>query len=214
LGHPLLDEISNYRSSADNLSSYSEKPILALLPGSRSQEVKRKLPLMIEASKAFPNYQVIVACSTNLEESFYRKWADDSIKLVVGETYGILNQASIALVTSGTATLETALFQVPQVVCYKSSGISYRIAKLLVKIKYISLVNLIMDKEVVTELIQGDCSVENMKMELLLLEKNQPKRLKMIKDYKELSSLLGEIGASNRIAVDIIETFFDKKGNQ
>ena len=214
LGHPLLDEISNYKSNTINLASFSEKPILALLPGSRSQEVKRKLPLMIEASKAFPNYQVIVACSTNLEESFYRKWADDSIKLVVGETYGILNQASIALVTSGTATLETALFQVPQVVCYKSSGISYRIAKLLVKIKYISLVNLIMDKEVVTELIQGDCSVENMKMELLLLEKNQPKRLEMIKNYQELSSLLGEIGASNRIAVDIIETFFAKKGNQ
>jgi lipid-A-disaccharide synthase len=213
LGHPLLDEIGYFKSNPDNIQSFSEKPILALLPGSRTQEVKRKLPLMIEASKAFPSYQVIVACSANLEESFYRQWTDESVKLIFGETYAILNQANIALVTSGTATLETALFQVPQVVCYKSSGISYRIAKLLVKIKYISLVNLIMDKEVVTELIQGECSVESMKNELHLLEVNQPKRMEMIKDYQELSFLLGEIGASNRIAKDIIETFFTKKGN-
>jgi lipid-A-disaccharide synthase len=213
LGHPLLDEIVHFKSSTSSLSFSADKPILALLPGSRVQEVKRKLPLMIEASKAFPDYQVVIACSSHLDQSFYRIWADESVLLVVGKTYEILNEASMALVTSGTATLETALFQVPQVVCYKSSAISYRIAKLLIKIKYISLVNLIMNKEVVTELIQGDCTVENMRNELLLLEANQPKRTTMITNYEVLSSMLGENGASKRIATDIIETFFQNKGN-
>ena len=213
LGHPLLDEIIHFKSKTSSFSLSTEKPILALLPGSRMQEVKRKLPLMIQASKAFPDYQVVVACSSTIDQSFYRIWADDSVLLVVGKTYEILNEASMALVTSGTATLEAALFQVPQVVCYKSSAISYRIAKSLVKIKYISLVNLIMNKEVVTELIQDGCTVENMKNELLLLETNQPKRTAMINEYSSLSSMLGENGASKRIATDIIETFFQNKGN-
>ena len=122
-------------------TSHNPAPLLSthtLLPGSRLQEVKRKLPLMIEASKSFPHYQVVVACSINLDEAFYREYTDDTIQLVFGDTYNILNQSTIALVTSGTATLETALFHVPQVVCYKSSPLSFAIAKLLVKIKYIS----------------------------------------------------------------------------
>ena len=212
LGHPLLDEITEFRLCESPKIIPSSKPILALLPGSRLQEVKRKLPLMIEASKSFPQYQVVVACSINLDEAFYRQYADDTIQLIFGKTYEILNQSSIALVTSGTATLETALFNVPQVVCYKSSPLSFAIAKLLVKIKYISLANLIMNKEVVSELIQGNCTVDNMVQQLRLIEVDQPKRLEILLDYQNLATLLGQNGASKRVAEDILETFFDTNG--
>ena len=214
LGHPLLDEITEYKRREFSNKNVFSKPVLALLPGSRLQEVKRKLPLMIEASKSFPHYQVVVACSINLDEAFYRQYTDDTIQLVFGDTYNILNQSTIALVTSGTATLETALFHVPQVVCYKSSPLSFAIAKLLVKIKYISLVNLIMNKEVVTELIQANCTVKNMISQLRLIELNQPKRLEILDNYQKLSVLLGENGASKRVAVDILETFFTNSGTK
>ncbi len=212
LGHPLLDEITEFRLCESPKIIVSSKPILALLPGSRLQEVKRKLPLMIEASRSFPHYQVVVACSINVNEAYYRLYADDTVQLIFGKTYEILNQSSIALVTSGTATLETALFNVPQVVCYKSSPLSFAIAKLLVKIKYISLANLIMNKEVVSELIQGNCTVENMVNQLRLIEVDQPKRLEILLDYQNLATLLGQNGASKRVAEDILETFFDTNG--
>ncbi len=212
LGHPLLDEITEFRLCESPKIIVSSKPILALLPGSRLQEVKRKLPLMIEASKSFPHYQVVVACSINVNEAYYRLYADDTVQLIFGKTYEILNQSSIALVTSGTATLETALFNVPQVVCYKSSPLSFAIAKLLVKIKYISLANLIMNKEVVSELIQGNCTVDNMVQQLRLIEVDQPKRLEILLDYQNLATLLGQNGASKRVAEDILETFFDTNG--
>ena len=212
LGHPLLDEITEFRLCESPKIIVSSKPILALLPGSRLQEVKRKLPLMIEASKSFPHYQVVVACSINVNEAYYRLYADDTVQLIIGKTYEILNQSSIALVTSGTATLETALFNVPQVVCYKSSPLSFAIAKLLVKIKYISLANLIMNKEVVSELIQGNCTVDNMVQQLRLIEVDQPKRLEILLDYQNLATLLGQNGASKRVAEDILETFFDTNG--
>ena len=212
LGHPLLDEITEFRLCESPKIIVSSKPILALLPGSRLQEVKRKLPLMIEASRSFPHYQVVVACSINVNEAYYRLYADDTVQLIFGKTYEILNQSSIALVTSGTATLETALFNVPQVVCYKSSPLSFAIAKLLVKIKYISLANLIMNKEVVSELIQGNCTVDNMVQQLRLIEVDQPKRLEILLDYQNLATLLGQNGASNRVAEDILETFFDTNG--
>ena len=212
LGHPLLDEITEFRLCESPKIIVSSKPILALLPGSRLQEVKRKLPLMIEASKSFPHYQVVVACSINVNEAYYRLYADDTVQLIFGKTYEILNQSSIALVTSGTATLETALFNVPQVVCYKSSPLSFAIAKLLVKIKFISLANLIMNKEVVSELIQGNCTVDNMVQQLRLIEVDQPKRLEILLDYQNLATLLGQNGASKRVAEDILETFFDTNG--
>ena len=212
LGHPLLDEITEFRLCESPKIIVSSKPILALLPGSRLQEVKRKLPLMIEASKSFSHYQVVVACSINVNEAYYRLYADDTVQLIFGKTYEILNQSSIALVTSGTATLETALFNVPQVVCYKSSPLSFAIAKLLVKIKYISLANLIMNKEVVSELIQGNCTVDNMVQQLRLIEVDQPKRLEILHDYQNLATLLGQNGASKRVAEDILETFFNTNG--
>jgi lipid-A-disaccharide synthase len=152
----------------------------------------------------------VVACSTNLSLEFYKNLVADDTQLVFGRTYAILEKANLALVTSGTATLETALFEVPQVVCYATSPISFRIAKLLVKIKFISLVNLILDKELVKELIQGDCTSKNMVHYLKKLEDGSPERTSLTSNYKILIESLGNEGASDRVAADILETFFAK----
>ena len=211
LGHPLLDEVLKFKEEIHPaLNLRSDRKILALLPGSRAQEVKRKLPNMIIAAKSFPDYEIVVACSTNLSLDFYKSLVADDTQLVFGQTYSILEKANLALVTSGTATLETALFEVPQVVCYATSPISFRIAKLLVKIKFISLVNLIQGKELVKELIQGDCSSENMICYLKKLEEGKQERLNLLSEYKILIKSLGNQGASDRVAADILETFFSK----
>ena len=165
---------------------------------------------MIDAAKSFPDYEIVVACSTNLSLEFYKNLVADETQLVFGQTYSILEKANLALVTSGTATLETALFEVPQVVCYATSPISFRIAKLLVKIKFISLVNLILDKELVKELIQGDCTSKNMVHYLKKLEEGKQERMSLVSNYKVLIKSLGNQGASDRVAADIIETFFSK----
>jgi lipid-A-disaccharide synthase len=205
-GHPLLDEINLFNQVEGN-KILSIKPILAILPGSRKQEIERKLPLMIEASESFPDYEVYVACAPNLEMQFYDRFRKKNVHFIQNQTYQLLNSSTMAMVTSGTATLETALFQVPQVVCYKSSSVSYFIAKLLVKIKFISLVNLILNKEVVRELIQQNCSVENIVKELELIKLEGVKRDKMLNEYKELIYLLGEKGASMRVAQKIWSEF-------
>lgn len=211
LGHPLLDEVMKFKEEAHPpLTLLSDRKILALLPGSRAQEVKRKLPNMIAAAKSFPDYEIVVACSTNLSLDFYKNLVTDDTQLVFGQTYSILEKANLALVTSGTATLETALFEVPQVVCYATSPISFRIAKLLVKIKFISLVNLILDQELVKELIQGDCTSENMVHYLKKLEEGTSDRSRLLSNYKILIKSLGNQGASDRVAADILETFFAK----
>lgn len=207
-GHPLLDEIERFQQmEKTELVLNSSKPILALLPGSRKQELKKKLPLMLKAAEAFKNsHQVVIAGAPNLPVSFYKEFQlGDHVTLIQNQTYQLLNQANLALVTSGTATLETALFRVPQVVCYKSSAISYRIAKALVKIKYISLVNLIMDKEVVRELIQQECQSDLMVLELNKLRDGQTQRTEMLKVYDQLISLLGQNGCSEKMALDLIE---------
>jgi len=205
-GHPLLDEI--VRFNALNLESLPfEKPILALLPGSRLQEVRRKLPIMLEAAKGFPEYQVVVACSAQIPPDFYANFNTADVSFLLGKTYEILNEAAIAFVTSGTATLETALFDVPQVVCYKSSGLSFWIAKRVVKIKYISLVNLILGKGLVTELIQQDCNSKQLIEAMKRIAIDGPDRDAMLQGYKELKLLLGGEGASKRIATSIHETF-------
>lgn len=198
-GHPLLDEINRFNQSNDNELS-SEKPILAILPGSRKQEIERKLPIMIEAAKHFTQFETIVACAPNLPMSYYRKYASNDVRFVENKTYKLLKCATMAIVTSGTATLETALFRVPQVVCYKSSNISYFIARMLVKIKFISLVNLILEREVVRELIQKDCNSDRIIYELNLIHSNAKVRDKMLSDYDELISLLGQNGSSKRVA--------------
>jgi lipid-A-disaccharide synthase len=207
-GHPLLDEIERFQQQErKELVFPSAKPILALLPGSRKQELRKKLPLMLKAAEAFQDsHQVVIAGAPNLPVSFYQEFQlGNQVSLIQNQTYQLLSQADIALVTSGTATLETALFRVPQVVCYKSSMLSYRIAKALVKIKFISLVNLILDKEVVRELIQNDCQSDLMVLELNKLREGQTPRTEMLKAYDQLITLLGKNGCSEKMALDLIQ---------
>jgi len=207
VGHPLV-EVVNGQLSIVNRPSLATKPIVALLPGSRKQEILKKLPVMLETSKSFPAYQFIVAKAPGLEESFYDELLKNysNVSYVSGKTYELLAQSKAALVTSGTATLETALFGVPEVVCYKGSYLSYQIGKRLVKVKYISLVNLIMDKLVVKELIQDDLTVENLKKELEELLNNENRKEQLQKDYAALKQLLSKGGnASAQAAAAVIQ---------
>lgn len=202
VGHPLVDATEAYEI-AENLPELAyQKPVIALLPGSRKQEITAMLPYMIAVSKKFTAYQFVIAAAPNTDEILYQAVKGTDIAIVKNRTYDLLSMAHAALVTSGTATLEAALFKVPQVVCYKGSFVSYVIAKMLVKIKYISLVNLIMDKEVVTELIQEKLSVKNICNELEpLLDGN--KRNEMLAIYDELQAVLGGGGASKIAAQEI-----------
>jgi lipid-A-disaccharide synthase len=206
VGHPLIDAVTQFRQEKQaNLPSYN-KPIIALLPGSRAQEIDIKLPVMLAATKSFTDYQIVVAGAPARDASFYKKFTVQypGVDVVHGQTYALLNQAAFALVTSGTATLETALFDVPQVVCYKGGAISYQIAKKLIKVKYISLVNLIMDKPVVKELIQDDMNAANLKNELLAIMQKDKKEA-LLAEYKLLHQALGGVGASQRAAEIIVE---------
>lgn len=210
VGHPLLDEFACFGTSGlagdfRKRNELDERPILAILPGSRRQEVKKKLPVMMDAVKNMPDFQIVLAGAPALPESFYREIAPE-FKIVFGETYSLLSNAHTAVVTSGTATLETALFKVPEVVCYKGSPISYMIGKQLVKVKFISLVNLIMDREVVKELIQKDCTAEKVRKELNELIHNKEYRSRVLSDYDELQNLLGEGGASANVARSLLKT--------
>lgn len=201
VGHPLLDVVEGFVPKELPLSG---KKMIALLPGSRKQEINLVLPEMLGVITHFSDYEFVIAGAPSQSESFYRKvMASHSlaqkIPIVFGRTYDILAKADAALVTSGTATLEAALFEVPQVVCYKGSPISYEIAKRLVKVDYISLVNLIAEEEMVKELIQNDLCTENLVKELTLIldKKNQ---MKISTNYKRLKGLLGNAGASKRLA--------------
>ncbi len=209
VGNPLLDSLNNLPSIDEQQfrkdNNLDERPIIALLPGSRTQEIKVKLPLMLSVEKDFPDYQFVVAGAPSQPIENYKKIAGNDLKIVENKTYDLLRVSHAALVTSGTATLETALLKVPEVVCYKGNAISYEIGKRVVKnIRFISLVNLIMDEEVVKELIQYDLTYENIKRELDLIL-NSPKREKIMKSYEELYHKLGGIGASERTASLIIE---------
>lgn len=206
VGHPLVQVVNDFLQSHPKEESIS-KPIIALLPGSRKQEVAKKLPIMLEVSKKFPDCQFTVAKASSLDDEFYSKFLRPypDVSSVKDQTYPLLSKASAALVTSGTATLETALFEVPQVVCYKGSQVSFEIAKRLVKIKYIALVNLIMNKGVVTELIQNSLTAANLTKELdsILHDQNRIQQIK--KDYADLKDLLQqESNASARAAQEII----------
>ena len=205
-GHPLLDEVHRFRMENAPLD-LGEKPVMALLPGSREQEIRRKLPIMLAAARSFPEYQVVVACSNQISEDLYNEFDLRDVRLIFGQTYGVLQAAKIAAVTSGTATLETALFQVPQVVCYRSNGLSYWIAKQVVKIRYISLVNLILNDRLVVELIQHECTHERIQAELEKIISDESYRNSMISGYKRLTWELGNHGASRRIAQSMLETF-------
>jgi lipid-A-disaccharide synthase len=205
-GHPLLDEIHRFKQKGFSLAS-SKHPTVALLPGSRLQEVRRKLPIMLAAVKNLEGYQVVIACSNQLPLEIFEEFDVGNAQLVFGKTYEVLQSSQFALVTSGTATLETALFRVPQVVCYKSNTLSYWIARQVVKIRYISLVNLILNEPLVEELIQHRCNERTIRAELNRLIQDDGYRNSMIAGYDRLIVELGNQGASQRNAASMLETF-------
>ncbi|NER18219.1 lipid-A-disaccharide synthase [Spongiivirga citrea] len=215
VGHPLIDAIENRDSfNADEFKrnyQLDDRPIIALLPGSRKQEIKKMLSVMLSMIPHFNEYQFVIGGAPSQEEAFYKsiiKYAD--VAFVPNKTYDLLSVARAALVTSGTATLETALFKVPQVVCYKGSWLSYQIAKRIITLKYISLVNLIVDKPLVTELIQGDLNSKRLRNELnhILQETN---RIEILNEYDLLIEELGGGGASAKAAALIIKNIDKSK---
>ncbi len=204
VGHPLVKIIDSF---LENNKVPVQDQVIALLPGSRKQEILKKLPVMLEVTRSFPNEKFVVAQAPGQEDHFYTSLLSPypNVSSVKNETYRLLSRAKAALVTSGTATLETALFGVPEVVCYKGGSISYQIAKRLIKIKYISLVNLIMDKEIVKELIQNEMNVENLKRELNKLLSDPVIRAELKDEYATLKNVLSEGGdASMNAAKSII----------
>ena len=203
VGHPLVEVIAAIRERAVPATlGTTGKPLIALLPGSREQEIRMKLPIMLSVVNRFPHYEFAVAMAPSQPESLYRELAGSiPVALVAGQTYELLRQSRAALVTSGTATLETALFGVPQIVCYKGHPASYWLAKKLIKVKYISLVNLILDRSVVPELIQEDLNTEKLTEGLkALLPEESAARRQMQQDYAELWTLLGSRHASESAA--------------
>jgi lipid-A-disaccharide synthase len=217
VGHPLIEVVENAQSGPGqlnpfNLSPLNEHNIIALLPGSREQEVAKKLPMMLQASRAFPDYHFVIAKAPSLEDAFYEPFlqAYPNVRAIRNKTYELLMQSKAALVTSGTATLETALFGVPEVVCYKGSAISYQIARRLVKVKYISLVNLIMDKEVVKELIQDQLTLANIEKELKEILTDPARKRQLHEDYTALRNLLRKGGPASSNAARSIYNFLQR----
>jgi len=210
VGHPLIDAIVKREQIGETIfrkkHNLNKLPIIALLPGSRKQEIKKMLSIMLSVVNDFDNYQFIIAGAPSQEFEFYQQFIKQSnVNFVSNETYDLLSVSTAALVTSGTATLETALFKVPEVVCYKGSWVSYQIGKRLVNLDYISLVNLIMNKEVVTELIQNDLNPKRLKSELSkILDEN--KRTEFFIDYYDLEKKLGGKGASSKTAKLIFDS--------
>ncbi|SNY94486.1 lipid-A-disaccharide synthase [Flagellimonas pacifica] len=210
VGHPLIDAVENTEivdeatfRQENNL--HLQKPIIALLPGSRKQEVQKMLTVMLSVSSDFSEYQFVIAGAPSLSDGFYNSFLSaNKVGFVSNQTYSLLKHSHAALVTSGTATLETALFEIPQVVCYKGNWISYQIAKRIITLDYISLVNLIMNKEVVKELIQNELTTKNLKQELSKIVEGK-ERDRILSDYKSLKEKLGGNGASQLAAKLIIE---------
>lgn len=210
VGHPLIDAIQNRKtiSREDFIkeNNLENKPIIALLPGSRKQEIKKKLTVMLSVVEDFPDYQFVIAGAPSQDYAFYKTFLNnENVHFISNKTYDLLSHSEAALVTSGTATLETALFKVPEVVCYIGSRISYEIAKRIITLKYISLVNLIMDKEVVKELIQNDLNTKNLKIELQKIL-NPDYRKNLLHEYDLLEDKLGGAGASEKTAKLIVDS--------
>ena len=209
VGHPLLDAIAARKEVSEEVfkkeNGLDQRPIIALLPGSRKQEIAKMLSVMLSVVGSYHEYQFVIAGAPSQEYDFYKQFIkEENVHFVSGKTYDLLAHSYAALVTSGTATLETALLNVPEVVCYRGNWISYQIAKRVISLKYISLVNLIMDAPVVTELIQGDLCTRNLKAELnRLLDSDY--REKLFKDYQALREKLGNEGASERTAQAIYD---------
>lgn len=209
VGNPLLDAVSAFKSDPDFIinSGLSDKPIVALLPGSRKQEITYLLPDMVAMADQFPEYQFVIAGAPSFKIDFYKQFflEGNAIPVLFNSTYDLLKNAKAAIVASGTATLETALFNVPQVVVYKGNAITIGIARALIQIRFICLVNLIMDKLVVKELIQGDYNTTTVKAELEMLLHNEEYRNAMLKNYDQLDIKMGSAGASAKTAGLIIQ---------
>ena len=212
VGHPLLDEVENFnqvRLTKDeflNKNKLSQAPIISVLPGSRKQEIKMKLPIMLDAVKSLRNYQIVIAGAPNQSAKMYEEFERQGCKIIFGQTYDLLSNSEAAIVTSGTATLETAILNIPEVVCYKGSWISYFIARSLIKINYISLVNLIMDQQIVRELIQGECNPFKIREELDLLLNDKNYREAMLSNFEIMREKLGGQGASKKVAHSLLKT--------
>ena len=209
VGHPLIEVIEQFKAT----HQFESKPIVALLPGSRKQEIAKKLPIMLSVAPHFPQYEFVVAKAPGQEDAFYEPFlhGQSNVRVVKDSTYALLSQSTAALVTSGTATLETALFGVPEIVCYKGSNMSYQIAKRLVKIKFISLVNLIMDKEIVKELIQDQLNTANLVQELTNLVNNKALQNQLKEEYSQLYQLLAGGGHASHNAASLISQYLQKK---
>ena len=218
VGHPLIDAVERFKTAFSSRESFlaenklDARPVVALLPGSRKQEIGKMLPLMITVASKFPEFQFVIAGAPSQEPEYYQPFIGDSgIKILYGKTYQLLTYSHSAMVTSGTATLETGIFRVPQVVCYRGGLLSYVIARFLVKIKYISLVNLIMDREVVKELIQNKLTKKSLRKEFELISRKGDRRDKMLADYQELYEKLGGKGASDLTAKLMLKTLNEGK---
>lgn len=219
VGHPLIEIIEGYRILHDNsslkekLGISKEKQIVALLPGSRKQEIEKKLPVMLQAAEGHGDITFVIGQAPGISDEFIHEFIGGyDVRLLKNNTYGLLSIADAAIVTSGTATLETALFDVPEVVCYKGSPISFAIAKRVIKIKFISLVNLIMNKEVVKELIQDEMNAENIKKALSEILQNPERRAEILEHYRLLKEMLRAGGnASENAAKEIMSLLRENK---
>lgn len=215
VGNPTVDEVTAFREAhSESFTDFvdsnrlEKKPIIALLAGSRKQEIKDNLPDMIKAASAFPDYQLVLAGAPSIAPEYYQRYMGDAkVHILFGQTYRVLQQAEVALVTSGTATLETALFRVPQVVCYHTpigKVISF-LRRHILKVKYISLVNLIADREVVKELVADTMTVENMQYELRRLLSDKVCRQQMLDEYQYMAQRLGPTGAPRHAAREMVK---------
>lgn len=222
VGNPCVDAVDAFlrgnpeeRASFMRRNAIPDKPVVALLAGSRKQEITANLPVMLQAMKDFPGYQPVIAGAPGIDKDFYKPYLEDGACIVFGETYNILNNAHAALVTSGTATLEAGIFRVPQVVCYATpmARLYSWLKKHFLKVQYVSLVNLIAGREVVRELVAADMRHENVKAEIgKLLPADSKERAAMLNEYDRMLEILGEAGASERAAGMMVKLLKERKG--
>lgn len=218
VGHPLLDAIEQEKNKLPDRETFiktnklDDRPIIAVLPGSRRQEIDRMFSIMLETIDNFKGYQFVIAGTTNLPKEVYQPALDKHVKVVFNQTYALMHNAHAGIIKSGTSCLESALFKLPQVVCYKGGAVSYSIARMVVgdRIKYIALPNLILDKPIVKELIQNDLTSENLKIELQKILSG-PIREEMLKEYDHLIKILGDSGASKKVAELMYAQINEKK---
>jgi lipid-A-disaccharide synthase len=213
VGHPLIDAIAKRKQADPEIfrkeNRLDDRPIIALLPGSRKQEISKMLQVMVSITEEFTDYQFVIAGAPSLEASFYSEFIENNnVHLILNKTYDLLSLSTAALVTSGTATLETALYKVPQVVCYKGSRVSYEIARQVINVKYISLVNILLNKPAVTELIQSNFTTRRLKEELTKILDDYHRAVLFL-DYYDLENDLGGKGASKKTAKLIVEAIKD-----